>query len=124
MFNDLKRGKIYGHTYTQVMGILCLSIFFAFNIVKFKLVNKSAYICDRACFQFTAESNSRLHWLCLTTLCDCLREWREFCQPRRIKTKTNRDLLACVSHAFRRLRVFTSNCDWFVVLFAFPDWPE
>ena len=50
MFNDLKRGKIYGPTYTQVMGIQCLIILFAFNIVKFKLVNKSAYICDRAVF--------------------------------------------------------------------------
>ena len=48
-----------------------------------------------------------------------LKNFAPLSQPTRSKTKTNRDLPAAFSRAWRWLHVFASSSDWSVGLYAF-----
>ena len=59
---------------------------------------------------------TQLLWFCIATLCDWIKRLAPLSQPIRSKTKTNCDLPARVSRAWRRLHVFASSSDWFIGL--------
>ena len=60
----------------------------------------------------------QLLWFCIATVCDRLKNLVPLSRLIRSKTKTNRDLPARVSHAWRRLHVFALSSDWFIGLFT------
>ena len=67
---------------------------------------------------------AQLLWFCIATVCDWLKNLALPSQPIRNKTKTNRELRAHISRAWRRLHVFASSSDsesdsdWFIGLFT------
>ena len=72
---------------------------------------------DRTAFN-SVEGDFALTWFCFTALYDWLAKFAPFSQPVGSQTKTNRGLVASgFFRACRRLHVFASNFDWFIVLF-------
>ena len=72
----------------------------------------------RAVFNWVSKIITQLLWFCIATVCDWLKNLAPRSQPIRSKTKTNRDLPARVSRAWRRMHVFASSSDWFTGLFT------
>ena len=62
---------------------------------------------NRAVFNRVSKVITQLLWFCIATVCDWLKILAPLSQPIRRKTKTNRDLLACV---FPRLARATCIC--------------
>ncbi len=61
------------------------------------------------------ESNSRLRWFCITTLCDWFKTLAPLSRPIRSKTKSNHDALAHVFSCFEFLLdywIVCVLCDW------------
>ena len=68
------------------------------------------------CQTTTGKVISPLLWFCIATVCVWLKNLAPLSRPIRSKTKTNRDLPARVSRAWRPRHVFASRSDWFIAL--------